>query len=160
MYQNIMVPLDGSKVAECVLPHVEVLIGLEKVKEVTFIRVVTPLHMHGGLETRFLPEERKRLDKDAIDIAKSYLDQVAGRLKDKGIAVRTEILFGKVEDELEKYANEHKVDLIILSSHGHSGITHGITHWGWGSTADRILKRTNAPIFLVRACDVNPASKK
>ena len=160
MYQNIMVPLDGSEVAECVLSHLKVLIELERVKEIIFVRVVTPLHMHGGLETRFLPEERKRLDQDAVNIARGYLGQIAKRFKDKDIAIKTEVLFGKVEQELEEYANKHKVDLIILCSHGYSGLTHEITHWGWGSTADRILRQTNAPILLVRACGANAVSEK
>ena len=50
MYQNIMVPLDGSELAECVLHHVEVIAGGGTVGKVTFVRVVGPLHLYGGLE--------------------------------------------------------------------------------------------------------------
>lgn len=55
MYQHIMVPLDGSELAECVLPHVEAIAqGRDKCK-VTLVRVVLPFHLYGGVESRFSP---------------------------------------------------------------------------------------------------------
>ena len=85
MYKHVMVPLDGSELAECVIPHVETIVEGLKGCRVTLIRVVTPLHLYGSLESRFSPEERKRLEKDNLDITRDYLDRLRQRLKDKGI---------------------------------------------------------------------------
>ncbi len=149
MYQHIMVLLDGSELAECVLPHVEAVAEGCSVKKVTLVRVVEPLHLYGGLESRFSPEERQKLDTETMDVAKSYLDQVAKRLKDKGIIAQAEVLYGKVADEIINYANKNEVDLIIISTHGRSEI--GRLVWGWGSVADRVLRSACAPVLMVRA---------
>ena len=147
MYQHIMVPMDGSELAECVLPHLEAIVKGCHVSQLTLVRVVEPLHLYGGVEYRFGSEERQRLEKDEINIARSYLDKVAERLKKNGIAVEYEILHGKIAEELVRYANEQGVDLIIISTHGRSGVS----HWVWGSVAERILRSTCAPVFMVRA---------
>ena len=80
MYQHIMVPLDGSDLAECVLPHVEAIVGGCNVSKVTLIRVIPPLHLYGGIETRISPEDRHRLETD--DMEKDYQ-----RLKEKGVRI-------------------------------------------------------------------------
>ncbi len=147
MYQHIMVPLDGSELAECVFPHLEVVARGCNVDKVTIVRVVEPLHMRGGVETHIPPEERQRLEASAINIAESYLDQIVERLKQAGLTVESEVLYGKVIDELADYANKNEVDLIIISTHGHSGVS----RWVWGNTADRILRAVCAPVFMVRA---------
>ena len=84
MYQHIMVPLDGSELAECVLAHVESLALGCSVSRVTLVRVVTPLHLHGGVESRFSPEERKHLEEDSVNVAREYLDKLVKELKEKG----------------------------------------------------------------------------
>jgi len=147
MYQHVMVPLDGSELAECVLPHLEVVARGCNVKKVTLVRVVEPLHMYGGVESHIPPEERQRLEADAINIAKSYLDRMVERLKQGGLTVESEVLYGKVTDELADYANKNEVDLVIISTHGHSGVS----RWVWGNTADRILRAVCVPVFMVRA---------
>ena len=147
MYQHIMVPMDGSKLAECVLPHVEAVAGISNTIKVTLVRVVEPLHLHGGVESGFMPEERQRLEDDATDIARSYLDNIARQLKDKGTAAEFEVLHGGVIEKLSEYANKHGVDLIIISTHGHSGIGRLV----WGNVADRVLRSVHAPVFMVRA---------
>jgi nucleotide-binding universal stress UspA family protein len=147
MYQHIMVPLDGSELAECVFPHLEVVARGCNVEKVTLVRVVEPLHLRGGVETHIPPEERQRLDAAAIKVAKSYLDQIVERLKQGGLDVESGVLYGRVVDELADYADKNEVDLIIISTHGHSGIS----RWVWGNTADRILRAVCAPVFMVRA---------
>ncbi len=147
MYQHIMVPLDGSELAECVFPHLEVVARGCNVEKVTLVRVVEPLHLRGGVETHIPPEERQRLEADAINIAKSYLERVVEHLEQRRLTVESGVLYGKVVDELADYANKNEVDLIIISTHGHSGIS----RWVWGNTADRILRAVCAPVFMVRA---------
>lgn len=147
MYRHIMVPLDGSELAECVLPHVEAIARGCKVGKITLIRVVAPLHLHGGVESRFSPEERQRLEADSMDIARKYLDQIVKRLVKIGIAVKSEVLYGNVIDKLIDYADRNEVDLTIIATHGRSGVS----RWVWGSAADRILRSSCTPVLMVRA---------
>ena len=146
MYQHIMVPLDGSELAEGVLPHVETLARGGNVGKVTLVRVVVPLHLYGGIESRISPEERQRLEADSMDIARNYLDQVVKRLTDVGIAAQSEVLYGKVVDKLADYADREKVDLIVIATHGRSGAS----RWVWGSIANRILRSSSVPVLIVR----------
>ena len=144
--KKILVLLDGSERAEQVLPYVIDHAQMSDA-EVTFIRVVAPLHMHGGLETRFPAEERKRLDEDAINIAKGYLDQVAIRFQDKGIAVKTEVLFGdNAPQEIINYVAGSRPNLIAMTTHARSALS----VWPIGSTADKVIHGTSSPILLVR----------
>ena len=73
MYQHVMVPLDGSELAECVLPHVKTIaIGCNIVK-VTVVRVVAPLHIRGGMEVR-IPQERVEEYKKDLKYLKEELE--------------------------------------------------------------------------------------
>ncbi len=147
MYQHIMVPLDGSELAECVLPHIETLAQGRNVKKVTLVRVIEPLHMYGGVESRFSPEDRQHLEEDAAKIAKDYLDQIVKRLADSGIKARSEILYGHVAEKLIDYATENEVDIIVIATHGRSGVS----RWVWGSVTDRLLHASGTPILMIRA---------
>ena len=153
MYQHILVPLDGSELAEGVLPHLKAIAGGCSVKLVTLVRVVEPLHMYGGLESRFSPEERQRLDKETMDIAGTYLEEVAKRLKQDGLEVEIKVLYGKVIEKIADFAAENGVDLVIASTHGTSGVSRMVL----GSMADRVLRSVCAPILMVRAsgCGTN-----
>ena len=147
MYQKIMVPLDGSELAECVLPHVEAIAGGCQVKDIIFVRVVEPLHLRGGVETGFSPEERQRLEAESMDVARNYLNQVISRSKYDEIGARSEVLFGTVTDTLADYAENNDIDLIIIATHGRSGIS----RWVWGGVADRLLRSACVPVLIVRA---------
>ena len=147
MYQHLMIPLDGSELAECVLPHVRTIaLGCSDVK-VTLVRVVEPLHIRGGLETRFPPEEKERLEKRSMDLAREYLEKIVGSLKEAGVTAQPEVLHGNIVDKLIDYANTNKVDLIIISTHGRSGVS----RWVWGSVTDRILRSACVPVIMIRA---------
>ena len=82
MYQKIMVPLDGSELAECVLPHVETFIKEYKIKNVVFIRVVEPFHDH------YIPtigihdiEVFQKVESGRKADAEGYLNQIVNKLK-------------------------------------------------------------------------------
>jgi nucleotide-binding universal stress UspA family protein len=147
MYQHVMVPLDGSELAECVLPHVRAIaVGCSVVK-VTLVRVVEPLLIRGSVGVRISPEEKERLEKQSMDEAKDYLDQIAKSLKESGVAAESEVLSGDVVSKLVDYANMNEVDLVIISTHGRSGVS----RWVWGSVTDRILRAVCVPVTMVRA---------
>ena len=149
MYQHIMAPLDGSELAECVLPHVESIATGCSVTTVTLVTVVPPLHMYGGAETRISPEERKHLEEDSIEVATAYLEEKAQLLRDKGVLVEVKALLGNVLDELVEYTENNGVDLIIIATHGRSGVSRLFL----GSIADRLLRQAPVPVLMVRAPD-------
>jgi nucleotide-binding universal stress UspA family protein len=147
MYKRVMVPLDGSELAECVLPHVVAFLEGFKLSDVRLVRVVEPVMLshpevyHSeSLQTAEQEERRK-------SSAKKYLDLVMTRLKHEGTALRAEVLFGRVTESLIDYAEKNHVDLILIATHGHSGVT----RWVRGSVADKILHAANAPVFMIRA---------
>ncbi len=155
MYPKIMVPLDGSELAECVLPHVETIGNGCGVKEVVFVRVAESAYLpvgtlsDGGAIFSQLDAEqaRKRIDEVSRSNAKDYLEQVVGWVHLGGVKVQTQVLTGKANESLAEYATNNDVDLIVIATHGRSGVS----RWVWGSVADRILRSACVPVMMVRA---------
>ena len=147
MYQHIMVPIDGSDLAECVLPHVEAIASGCNVVKVTLVRVVAPFHLHDYAEEKLPTKERQRLGAKGKENAQNYLDKIVEQLKNKGIAAQAEVLVGDPVKELVNYENKNDVDLVVISTHGRSGIS----EWVWGSVTDRIMRSSCVPVMMVRA---------
>ncbi len=147
MYQHIMVPLDGSELAECVLPHVEAVGTGCDVARVSLVRVVLPLKLLGGVESGLSPEMRQQLEEDSREIAGQYLEEKAQELRDRGITTETAVHFGGVVHELIEFVSAHEVDLIVMATHGRSGVSRLFL----GSIADRTLHASPVPVLMVRA---------
>lgn len=146
MYKKIMVPLDGSDLAECVFPHVATLAEGGQVKNIIFVRVVEPFHQPTG----DFVIDHKQIAKIEIEnklAAETYLKQVVNRVKYEGISVESQVLFGRVAEGLADFAAKNQVDLIVIATHGRSGVS----RWVWGSIADRILRSSCVPVLMVRA---------
>ena len=147
MYEKIMVPLDGSELAECVLPHVEGFVKGCHVSNVVFVRVVgPPATSHYG-EVPISPEIYEETESARKSAAKGYLDQIKNRLKYEGTELHSEVLVGRVADSLADYTEKNDIDLILIATHGRSGVT----RWVRGSVADKILRSSNVPVLMVRA---------
>ena len=146
MYQKILVPLDGSELAECVLPHVEAIARGCQVKSMVFIRVVEPFHQPAG-DYVFDAEEMQRIDAQQKLAADDYLKKVLSKMDQSGPAVKTEAIFGRPAEILADYAAKNQFDLIVIATHGRSGVS----RWIWGSVADRILRSACVPVLMVRA---------
>ena len=148
MYTKILVPLDGSELAECVLPQVEAITTGCQVSTVVFVRVAEPLEIPDGEAQMALPEEQwKQLEADRTSDAQKYLEQLTQRLDFKGAQLETKVLSGKAADTLADYADGNDFDLIIIATHGRSGVS----RWVWGSVAERILRSACVPVLMVRA---------
>ncbi len=147
MYKTILVPLDGSKLAECVLPHLEALAKGCQVKNVKFVRVVEPFNQPAAGEYMLKPEEIDRINARMISEAENYLKKLLNKLKYNGVDLKGEVIHGRVAEALAAYATEHGADLIIIATHGRSGVS----RWVWGSVADRILRSSCVPVLMVRA---------
>jgi nucleotide-binding universal stress UspA family protein len=148
MYKKIMVPLDGSKLAECVFPHVESLVKAGQVGEVVFTKVAETygFSLMSG-ENPPKPEDIVRFDSEAKAAAEKYVQAVADRVKTTGVTVRGEVLIGRPSVKLAEYANDGGFDLVMIATHGRSGPS----RWVWGSVADRLLRAVCVPILMVRA---------
>lgn len=157
MYGNILVPLDGSEVAEGVLPYVQEL-ARRFDSEVTLIQVVAPLSrlvaetVPAALEPTGTAaavgieaaSEAARAEREG---ARSYLERVAGRLKAQGIKVSAVIVEGLAGDVLVDYAHRQGIDLIAMSTHGRSGLVRMV----YGSVADHVLRHAGTPVLLIRS---------
>ena len=148
MYEKIMVPLDGSELAECVLPHVEGFIKGCHVSNVVFVRVVEPITAPVGIGNVYIGrEESRERESTRKSAVKDYLNQIMDRLKHEGTELHSEVLVGRVADSLADYTEKNDIDLILIATHGRSGVT----RWVRGSIADKILRYSNVPVLMVRA---------
>jgi nucleotide-binding universal stress UspA family protein len=152
MYTKILVLLDGSELAESVLPYTEWFIKVSHVQEVVFLRVVEPFKIPGGIESAMPPEERKRIEEDATRLAKEYLEKVTAKFKADKMKVENLVLIGKPAKVIADYVAKSDVDLIIMATHGYSGFH----RWVSGSIADEIVHAATAPVFLVTPRDKPP----
>ena len=142
-----MVPLDGSELAECVLPHVEAFIEGCNVKYFAFVRVVEPAAAFYSGDYPISPEVLKERDLSTKQIAQDYLDQIVSRLKDKGAELYSEVLLGSVADSLAEFIEKNDFDLVLIATHGRSGVK----RWVRGSIADKVLRSSHIPVLMVRA---------
>jgi len=152
MYTKILVPLDGSEMAECVIPYVKWFIKVSHVNEIVFLRVVKPFHMAGGLEAQVIPENREHIEQDAVRLAEEYLGKLAGQFKGRKIKITPVVIVGKPDKTTAEYVGKSDVDLIIMATHGFSGIH----RWVRESVADEILHAAQVPVFLVTPQDRPP----
>ena len=144
MYRKVIVPLDGSELAEEVLPHVvEMIRGRDSQ---VYLLSVTPV-MRGVarpvVDLRPDGEERQRVEQEL----KEYLRKVASRLESVAAEVEATVRSGRPADEILTFADNVGADLIAMTTHGRSGIR----DWIFGSVADRILRGATCPVLLVRA---------
>jgi nucleotide-binding universal stress UspA family protein len=145
MVTRILVPLDGSTLAEQALPCAVTLArGLPA--ELVLLRAVSlPSDIKDILDSADLKagSPMEQLEAEAND----YLGQVAGRLCEAGLRVHTVVRWEPAAEAIVDYAEEAKVQQIVISTHGYSGIT----RWVHGSVAERVLQSADVPVLLVRA---------
>ena len=148
MYKKIMVPLDGSKLAECVLPHVELMVKACNAPEVILVQAFEPITIPVGREASKIKslDQLMEFEVHGKTEAEKYLKGIASQLAKSGINTKTEIIVGKASEALSDFAAKHAVDLVIIATHGRSGIT----RWVMGSIADRLIHSIKVPILLIR----------
>ena len=146
MLNKALVPLDGSKESEAVLPYIEELASKLK-GEIVLLCML-------GLDYEiYQVEQLKQLESLKIS-TRDYIERVVARLKQKGIAVNAEFrigLPGTEAEEIIKLADEICVDMVAMSTHGRSGVS----RWAFGSVADKVLHEGNTPLMLVRTQGAN-----
>ncbi len=157
LQRTILVPLDGSELAEAALPHAAALAKQHgtQVTDIVLLSVYEPYLIPKGAfnaqpdyppdaPTKYEDYAQQEDDK-AKDSCEKYLKKIASRLFSKGIAARTEVIKGKAAKEIIKCANKDPMQLIVMTSHGQSG-TH---RSAFGSVAKRVSVECKTPIFMV-----------
>ena len=143
MYRKILVPLDGSALAETVLPHV-VELAHRFGSEVTLMQVRTPflrLVATVGSEAAAAAAEAERRT------AEEYLEDARRRLAEQGVTVGTVLVEGVASETVVDQAKSGGFDLIAMSTHGRSGLRRLVL----GSVADHVVRHAGTPVLLVRA---------
>ncbi len=142
MYCKILVPLDGSKLAEGVLPHAKALAYSEEAELVLLNVAANPafdfVFADPGLAQRAEEEQETRSQK--------YMLEIENRLKAEGFKVSSLLRVGAVADTILTVADEMHVDLIAMSTHGRTGAA----RWLLGSVADRVVRSSEVPVLLIR----------
>lgn len=145
LYRKILVPLDGSALAEVALRHAGSLAWAYGA-EVTLLRVIQiswPLNApDAGIEGNLA------LDR-AREEARTYLKALCGELREQKIVAHAVVLSGPAAETIVDYARQEGVDLIVMSNRGRSGLS----RWVFGSVAERVLQGAPCPVLLVRAGD-------
>jgi nucleotide-binding universal stress UspA family protein len=144
MYHKILVPLDGSKRAARIIPHVEELAKRYKAK-VIFLQVVeyktvpTTEGAFISLSSQELEEAKKQAEK--------HLKGLQGEFREKNIECRTHVTYGPVVEGIINLAEKEGVDLIALASHGRGGLSRVF----YGSVAAGLLHRVDRPLLIIRS---------
>lgn len=145
MYKRILLPLDGSAMAEQALPHAVALSTIFQA-ELILLKVQKPLaerpERHGIYYKAI--EQAEELTRQ---LAQEYLDGIATRIQDNNIMVQTTTVQGVPHEQIVQFAEKNSVDLIVICSRGQSGIS----RWLMGSVADRVTRGGKTPVLLVRA---------
>jgi len=158
MYKKILVPLDGSEMAECSLEQAKAIALGCHVPEVVILSVIEPSaqgvpFLWGGAgeaqrqDAKEIEKDREQLakmDKSATATAVNYVKKVADGLVKDGVNAKTEVKQGKAADTILEYANKNNFDLVIMSSHGHSGKS----HFDFGKITDKIIHSSNIPVII------------
>ena len=152
MYQRIIVPLDGSDIAELALPEAERMARLTGAP-LRLIRVVDPTQMpwYGVYADAMGAAVVQGALGDEEHVSDGYLAEVAARIEDLGIEVEYEVRHGRAAKELVAAAKDG--DLIVMASHGRGGIS----RWLLGSVAEELVRHAAVPVLLVKATKVVPA---
>ncbi len=139
---KVMVPLDGSPLAETVLPYVEEL-AQKMSLDMLLVQVVRPLHLFWmDHYPAGVAEEQEAIESQA----KGYLGDIATGLAGGGLNVQWQLLVGHPATTIIELARETPHDLIALATHGRSGFS----RWAMGSVAEALIRSTGDPIMVVR----------
>ena len=142
MYKKILVPLDGSELAKRALDQAEQLAKTFGA-EIIMFQVVPFMPIYGSPElvTPLIIDEKQK------EAAEQYLNNLAEELKKRDLRVKALVKTGQqVAVEIIDFAKESGVDLIVMCTHGRSGIT----RWVLGSVAHKVITRAETPILLIR----------
>jgi nucleotide-binding universal stress UspA family protein len=135
MFRKMLVPLDVSELSEVTFKYANELASRFAGLEVILLHVCA--------------------DRNTVALHRNYIENAADKIRaeaqknssNKDIRVRGELLFGTPADEITRFSEENGFDLILMASHGRSGIS----RWAMGSVAYKVLRQSKVPVLMVRA---------
>jgi nucleotide-binding universal stress UspA family protein len=150
MFKKILVCLDGSGLAEQIMPYATAeavqfeshLVLLQVVQEPVAYGPAIPGEAPLPIETEAMVEATKQ----ALSRAKDYLEKLAAPLRKKGIDVKTVAVPGRADEAILDYVGANKVNLIAIATHGRGGLRRAV----FGSVADRVLRESGLPVLVIR----------
>jgi nucleotide-binding universal stress UspA family protein len=154
MYKKILVPLDGSKRAEAILPHVEQLAARFGARVVILIveEPAIQLERDEVINAERYLEERARMRKEITD----YALDIINRLKTVDVEADFLISRGPVVQTVVKTAAKENIDLVAMASHGRSGWARTF----YGSVAAGVLQNIDRPIMMIRSRNADRTAPK
>ena len=141
MFEKILVPLDRSPLAECVLPHA-VAVARSLDSQLMLLHILSPSGRQDSLRAVDPLEWQLRRAE-----AESYLEGVRARLEAVGVATQTKVLDGDAAEQILAYVRENQIGLAVISSHGQSGLS----GWNVCSVAQKVIARAPISLMIVRA---------
>ena len=151
MYKRVLVPLDGSTVAEAILPFLLEIAGPLDM-DVVLLRVLEPIPptvLEGARHVLVEDVEARRAEGQA------YLAPIAQDLRARGVRVETTVRRGEPAEQIVEGARDADADLIAMTTHGRSGLRRLV----FGSVAEAVLRHANVPVFLMRQTERQMAAR-
>jgi nucleotide-binding universal stress UspA family protein len=153
MFKRILVCLDGSKLAEQIMPYATEeairfqgkLVLLQVVQEPVAFSPGIPGEGSVPIQTGVMVEGTK----EALDRARDYLEKLAAPLRKRGIQVKTVTIPGQAAEAILDYANTNSINLITIATHGRGGLRRAV----FGSVADHVLRESGLPVLVIRPQD-------
>lgn len=157
MFKHLLVPLDGSKLAELALPMAKS-IAAQFESSITLLQVVAlPYAVGFGHDSSGTYSDLNSLNQEMKREATSYMEAKRQELQRAGIRVNMQIVMGKSPAEAILTAvDDFEADTIVMSTHGRGGLM----RWVFGSVADKVLRHAHVPIMLVRVPAEEDASRE
>lgn len=152
MFKNIMVCLDGSKLAEQIIPFAITEATNCTANKVTLLQVVhiPTASMPAKLQPAYTKEAQENVqftvEREKSE-ARDYLEQVAKTMRTKGLYVECVVIEGKPGESIVKYAGKNEVELIMIATHGRGGLS----RIAFGSVAEQVLRESGMPVLLIRS---------
>jgi nucleotide-binding universal stress UspA family protein len=158
VFSKILVCLDGSTLAEQILPLAET-VALSNKSKVILIQVIPnpvtittpslPGVVPGPVVFDYVLKQREHEEAEAV----KYLEKITHLMGEKGVNAEYITIIGNAGVEIVKYAATNKIDLIALATHGRSGFGHAV----FGSVAYDVLRESGLPILLVKPAKIQDA---
>jgi nucleotide-binding universal stress UspA family protein len=146
MYRKILAPLDGSPLAECTIEHVKEIAKGCNVPEVVFLFVVDiAKNAYWAADVAPNVQILQQAEEAQKEGAQSYLKKVVAKAKKDGLMVKGVVVEGNPADSIIEYAQKNGVDLIVMSTHGRSGVS----RFAMGSVTDKVIRTAAAPVLVV-----------
>jgi nucleotide-binding universal stress UspA family protein len=141
MYKRIMLPLDGSALAEQALPHA--IAQAERFEaELILFMVLSPPPRHSALVGATVQKVMEATRVSALE----YLERVGVNVQEHGIKIQIVTIVGHPHNQIIRYAETNQMDLIVMCTRGQSGLS----RWLMGSVADRVVRGAKVPVLVVR----------